>query len=52
MDLEAQESTTNIDREYYIYYLAQFNSNKTREYFEKLSDRELLVEYDRLMKLD
>lgn len=40
------------DRDYYINYLAQFNINKSREYFEKLTDRELIVEYERLMKLD
>ena len=52
MDLEAQESTKIIDRDYYIYYLVQFNTHKTKGYFEKLTDRDLLVEYDRLMKLD
>ena len=40
------------DRDYYIDYLVQFNINKTREYYEKLTDRELIVEFERLMKLD
>lgn len=42
----------DIDRDYYIEILTQFNSNKAREYFEKLTDRELVVEYQRLMELD
>lgn len=40
-----------IDREYYIMYLLPY-TNKTREYYEKLTDRELIVAWERLMKLD
>jgi len=40
-----------IDRQPFIDLLVLF-TNKTDEYFAKLSDRELLVEYERLMKLD
>lgn len=45
------DKAQDIDREFYIDYLTQFNFNKTKEYFEKLTDRELLVEYERLTKL-
>jgi len=41
-----------IDRDYYIEYLFRFSKNKTREYYEKLNDRELIVEYEKLMKWD
>ena len=40
------------DRDYYIEILTQFNTNKSREYFEKLTDRELIDNYERLMRLD
>lgn len=40
-----------FDRDYYVEYLIQF-TNKSQEYFDKLSDREIIVEYERLMKLD
>jgi len=42
----------DIDRDYYIEILTQFNTNKAREYFEKLTDRELIENYERLMRLD
>ncbi len=46
------DKTLGIDREYYINHLATFFTSKSKEYYEKLSDRELIVEYERLMKLD
>jgi len=51
MDLEVQESTTSIDREFYIDHLLPF-SNKTREYYELRTDRELVAEYEKLIRLD
>ena len=40
------------DREYYIEYLSRFDIKRTKEYYEKLTDRELLVAYEKLMKWD
>lgn len=51
MDLEAQESITNIDRDFYIENLLPF-TNKTREYYKRLTDKELMAEYERLIRLD
>jgi hypothetical protein len=45
------DKTPVINREDYIEYLLPY-TNKTREYYEKLTDRELIVAYERLMKLD
>jgi hypothetical protein len=41
-----------IDRDYYIDYLVQFNPKRAKEYYDKLTDRELIVEYQDLIKLD
>lgn len=40
----------DIERQPFIDLLVLF-TNKTDEYFAKLTDRELIEEYDRLMKL-
>lgn len=39
------------DRKEFIEYLIQF-TNKTQEYWDKRTDREVLVEYQKLIWLD
>ena len=41
-----------IDRSHYIEYLSRFDTRRTEEYYKKLTDRELIVEYEKLMKWD
>lgn len=51
MQLNHQEDIPSIDREFYIEHLIPFN-NKTREYYELRTDRELIAEYELLIRLD
>lgn len=42
---------TEADRNYYIEWLLVRYQNKSRSYFESMTDRELIEEYERALSL-
>lgn len=51
MTVKHLRDISSIDRKEYISYLILF-TNKTQEYWDKRSDREVIEEYSKLIKLD